>query len=250
MKVLSLRKMLVVSISAVALTGSAQVVSPALTPVIIGLPAGATYPQVISSNPVNGSTGQTPGSRQITITFDQPMNTTTFYWQAPSGLVLTQTAYWTNGNKTFVIPVNLQNNTTYQIPLNVNDQAFKSAQGVPLQSGYITFTTGQGGVVNRGTPAVGGPRFGTVGGTPIPNNTGAGTIGSSGVGTVGVGTSTGGVNPGLQRPSNTAMQPKSRSAAPAQLGNQTTPAPSGMNQVKAGAAAARRGRTTPTPSPR
>ncbi|MGI8908014.1 MAG: Ig-like domain-containing protein [Candidatus Sumerlaeaceae bacterium] len=217
------------------ITTNAQVVSTPAPPIVIGLPAGATYPQVVSSNPTNGSKGVTPGSRQIIINFDQPMNTATFYWQAPANLPLTQTPYWTNGNKTFTIPVQLQNNTTYQIPLNASDQAFKSAQGVPLPSGYITFTTGQGGVVaprtRRGgvpTPA-GGVNMPSAGGTfnNVPTN-----------------------NPGIRsgtsaaRPAGAPKQPQQTPTFGSPSGPTNTPGP----QFK-GSSSVRSRSATPTPRP-
>lgn len=159
------------------------------TPSVIigGLPAGATYPQVVSSNPVNGSRNVSTALRQITITFDQPMNVTTFYWPTPTQVnfpQVTNTPYWTNGNKTIVLPVSLSLGVTYQIPLNVYDQAFKSAQGVPLPSGMISFTTGStGSSIGAGAPG-GGYAVGGTSGTP-------GTVGGFSAGTQQYGTSSG-----------------------------------------------------------
>lgn len=166
------------------------------------LPAGATYPQVVSSNPVNGSTNANAGNQNITITFDQAMNVTTFYYNYtsyPNFPTVTQAPYWTNGNRTFVIPVTLNKGVTYQIPLNVYDQAFKSAVGVALPAGYITFTTGTSGSssFSGGTTRFGGTA--TTGATPISSGgsfapvTGAHTTGAStgGSGALGVSGATG-----------------------------------------------------------
>jgi hypothetical protein len=142
---------------------------------------GATIPQVVSSNPPNGSNASA-SLQQISITFDQPMNATTFYWLTPATSDFPQVTgkyYWTNGNKTFVLPVALQVGFTYRIPLNVNDQAFKSAAGVPLSGGYITFatTTNAGVAVPRGGTAPGGTinaRTPSPFGGPVTGNVGAG----------------------------------------------------------------------------
>jgi hypothetical protein len=188
------------AVMAALCTPAVAQVSYTPVPTVVQLPPGATYPQVVSSQPQNGSINANAGNQQIIINFDQAMNVTTFYWQYPTTSdfpQITQQPYWTNGNKTFVIPATLQRNTTYRIPLNVYDQAFKSAVGVPLTAGYITFTTsGSGsssfrtGSSGIGTTVVGpGPTTnGGVTGTPFSTNgsfpaqklqgTGAGTAGA------------------------------------------------------------------------
>jgi len=228
----------------VAATSVAQLTG---TPSVIigGLPAGATYPQVVSSNPPNNTQTASSSLQVITITFDQPMNVTTFYWPTPpiqDFPTLTNQPYWTNGNKTINIPVSLGLNVTYRIPLNVYDQAFKSAQGVPLPSGMITFhTSSTGGAIGAGAPGTGYASQGP-GGTPgtgyRPNTS---TLGGMGVraGTTVGGTnhSTGNINTTGAGPTTGGTVSTPAGAIPA--GGMLTPKP--LNGAKK--------RATPTPHP-
>lgn len=119
------------------------------TPSIIlypGIPNGATIPRVVSSEPPNGATKVNPSIHKITITFDQPMDVATFYWPIPQASdfpAVTADPFWINGNKTVVLPIALSRNATYHIPLNVGSTiTFRSATGVPLNAGVISFYTG------------------------------------------------------------------------------------------------------------
>jgi hypothetical protein len=127
-----------------------------------GVIVQGTIPRVVSSTPTNGDQRAASSLKRITITFDQPMDTGAFFWPLPRNQQdfpqVTADPFWTNGNRTVNLPVNLAPNVTYRIPLNVGNQAFRSAQGVPLQPGVISFRTVYGG----GT--VTAPR--TVGATP------------------------------------------------------------------------------------
>jgi len=124
---------------------------------------GATIPRVVSTNPANLAQNVSYTLRQITINFDQPMDVATWYWNFPNVAtfpVVTSTPYWTNGNQTLIIPVRLAANRQYVIPLNVDQQNFRSAAGIPLQPGQLSFFTGrQGGSSSMATPAGGGTKF-------------------------------------------------------------------------------------------
>jgi hypothetical protein len=139
------------------------------TPVIPGIPFGATVPRVVSSIPTNGDQRADPTLRRITINFDQPMDVATFFWPLPQNQPdfprVTAEPFWTNGNRTLVLPVVLAPNTLYRVPLNVGSQTvFRSATGVPLYPGVISFLTASGG--GGSVPANRVPGY-----TPVPNVT-------------------------------------------------------------------------------
>lgn len=116
------------------------------TPVLQGIPTGATIPIVIQSVPANGSQKVNSSLTTIQITFNQPMDVATFFWPIPTDVpdfpTVTGDPFWTNGNRTVVLPVALNDSTIYRIPINVNDQLiFRSVQGVPVNPGVISFQT-------------------------------------------------------------------------------------------------------------
>jgi hypothetical protein len=126
-----------------------NVVTPApisATPVLQGIPFGATIPRVVRSVPANGAQNTNVFLRRIEIEFDQPMDVATFYWPVPPTTdfpFLTANPFWNNNNRTFILPVTLNAYVIYRIPINVNSQiVFRSAQGVPANPGYISFSTG------------------------------------------------------------------------------------------------------------
>ena len=109
-------------------------------------PSGSLPAPIISnSEPRNGDSGVNPNLRKITITFNQPMNTGSFYWPIPqndrSFPQLQSDPYWTNGNQTLVMSVILYPGTQYRIPINISSPVFTSASGVPAAPGYLSFQT-------------------------------------------------------------------------------------------------------------
>jgi hypothetical protein len=249
------------SLAAVASFAIGQVSYTPIPVQVQQLPAGATYPQVVSSNPVNGSTTANAGNQNITITFDQAMNVTTFYYNYtsyPNFPTVTQAPYWTNGNRTFVIPVTLNKGVTYQIPLNVYDQAFKSAVGVALPAGYITFTTGTSGSSSFSS---GNTRFGgttSAGSTPISSNgsfapaTGARTTGAAtgGSGALGVSGATGAGQPLKLQNQGQAVKLPGQGGAVTLGAGQGVATPAAIGPRQSGAAQKNiRKLATPTPGP-
>lgn len=158
---------------------------------IIGIPAGATIPRVVSTSPTNMSESVGAGARDITINFDQPMDVAAFFWNIPQTATfprLRNRPYWTNGNRTLVMPVQLAPSSYYEIPLNVDQQNFRAATGVPLQPAKLQFWTMRSGVSGMSTPVGGGTRF-----TPT-----SGRRPAAGVGLGGIGGGTGGGFGGVQ----------------------------------------------------
>jgi hypothetical protein len=138
----------------IAATSFAQVIvqtpnagaTPALIP---GIPIGAAVPQVVATIPRNGDLEVNPTIRAVRFTFSEPMDVATFYWPLPVGQTdfprLTGDPYWENNNQTVVLPVSLNINSTYRIPLNQGNQIiFRSAKGVPAYPGVLSFRTAEG----------------------------------------------------------------------------------------------------------
>ena len=100
----------------------------------------------------------------------------------------------------------MQPNQTYQVPLNVYDQAFKSAQGVPLPAGYITFSTVSGSAMAV-TPRPGSFSPGNVA-PSVPSGGFPAVAGPSTMSThrTGVATSTGGSSAVAPRGTNLQTQ--------------------------------------------
>lgn len=149
-----------------------------------GVIVTGTIPRVVSSVPLNGDQKVGTNTKKVTITFDQVMDTATFYWPIPTNdssfPKVTAEPFWTDGNRTVVLPVSLQSNRTYRVTLNVGNQAFRSAQGIPLQSGVISFRTTSGGSSVAKPANVGVTPAGVQGITGTPRVPGQGaTVGGS-----------------------------------------------------------------------
>jgi len=137
---------------------------PVQTPFFQGVPANATIPRIVPELcvPRPLQTNVDPNLRQIRITFDQPMDTALFFWPLPTNdpffPTVTANPFWTNGNRTIVIPVVLAAGRTYAIPINTPTLVFRGSTGLYANPGLFRFetaTSAQGGTVNIGrTPAV------------------------------------------------------------------------------------------------
>lgn len=104
----------------------------------------ARRPKVVSMEPVNGATDVDPNLKQIRITFDRPMMDRS--WSVVGGgpdfpEITGRTAY-DRQRKVLTIPVRLKPGWSYQFWLNRGGyKAFRSAEGVPLESVPVSFST-------------------------------------------------------------------------------------------------------------
>lgn len=150
------------------------------TPFYQGVPEGAAIPRVVPelSVPRPLSTNVDPNLTQIRITFDQPMDTALFYWPLPSNdplfPLVTNNPFWTNNDRTIVLPVRLSPSRAYAIPINTPALVFRGATGLYVNPGLFRFETspigGAGGSVS-GNSAAAGPRFQRGGTGFLPNPT-------------------------------------------------------------------------------
>jgi hypothetical protein len=101
-------------------------------------------PRIVSTSPADGATDVDPALKEITVKFDQDMETGMSwtgggaeYPPAPEGAE----AYWLN-KRTCVMPVKLQRGHFYRVGINsVSYRNFRSAAGVPAVPSAIRFTT-------------------------------------------------------------------------------------------------------------
>jgi hypothetical protein len=104
-----------------------------------------TKPQIVSINPRNGAIDVDPKTTELRVTFNVPMKNG-FSWTgggpsfppAPAD----KKPFWTEDQKTCVLPVELQSNSEYRLGLNSpSHKNFQSAAGVPLDPVAYTFKT-------------------------------------------------------------------------------------------------------------
>jgi hypothetical protein len=104
-----------------------------------------TKPQIVSILPRNGATDVDPNTSELRVTFNVPMKNG-FSWTgggpsfppAPAG----KKPFWTDDQKTCVLPVELKSGAEYRIGLNSpSHKNFQSAVGVPLDPVLYTFRT-------------------------------------------------------------------------------------------------------------
>lgn len=107
-----------------------------------------TKPMVVDLYPPNKAVDVDPGIREIMVTFNIPMGQGySFTGGGPEFPTIMEgmSPYWTNDNKTCVLPVELKPNWSYRMGLNSpSHKNFQSAEGVPLDPVIYTFTTGSG----------------------------------------------------------------------------------------------------------
>ena len=104
-------------------------------------------PKIVALSPENGATGVDPNLKEIKVTFDRPMSTTSwsFCQRSDSDFpeVLTKPSFDKTGT-VITLPVRLVPERTYNIYLNSPPFiGFQSAKGGVLQSVHYTFTTGK-----------------------------------------------------------------------------------------------------------
>ena len=102
-------------------------------------------PQIVKMTPENRATNVDPKTTELRVTFNVPMKNG-FSWtgggpsfpEAPAG----KKPFWTDDQKTCVLPVELKSGAEYRIGLNSpSHKNFQTANGVPLDPVTYTFKT-------------------------------------------------------------------------------------------------------------
>jgi bla regulator protein blaR1 len=102
-------------------------------------------PEIISMTPKNGATDVDPATSELRIAFNVEMGGG-FSWcgGGPDYPTIPEEkmGFWLEGNRTCVLPVQLQRGTTYHLSINCpSANNFQSAGGVPLEPIEYTFKT-------------------------------------------------------------------------------------------------------------
>jgi len=109
------------------------------------LKAKTLVPRIVELSPLNGAQDVDPGLKELRVTFSVPMGGG-FSWcgdgpQFPKSQE-GKHPFWTDGDKTCVMPVKLEPGVKYEIGLNCESaKNFQSAGGVPLEPVTYTFKT-------------------------------------------------------------------------------------------------------------
>jgi hypothetical protein len=101
-------------------------------------------PQIVSTSPARGASDVDPALKEITVTFDQDMESGMSWTgggpefpSTPEG----QKAHWRD-KRTCILPVKLQGGHRYRVGINSPSyRSFRSAAGVPALTSAIWFTT-------------------------------------------------------------------------------------------------------------
>jgi RNA polymerase sigma-70 factor (ECF subfamily) len=110
-----------------------------------GTPVKAETPKIVSLDPPNGARDVSPSVTELRVTFNVPMGGGMSWCgggpnfpTSPEG----KRAFWTDGGKTCVMPVELKPNWEYQMGLNSRSfRNFQSDEGVPLDPVIYSFRT-------------------------------------------------------------------------------------------------------------
>ena len=102
-------------------------------------------PNVIETYPVSGSTDVDPLTKEITVTFDEPMKDGNWSWAYTNKNkfpVMTGQPYYKPGHTVNVLPVKLESNKGYEIWINSEKfKNFKDRAGNPAIPFRLVFTT-------------------------------------------------------------------------------------------------------------
>jgi len=102
-------------------------------------------PNVIETYPVSGSTDVDPLTKEITVTFDEPMKDGNWSWAYTNKNkfpVMTGQPYYKPGHMVNVLPVKLESNQEYEIWINSEKfKNFKDRAGNPAIPFRLVFTT-------------------------------------------------------------------------------------------------------------
>jgi hypothetical protein len=103
-------------------------------------------PMIVALSPVNGAQDVSPGLKELRVTFNVPMQEGCSWTGGgpefptiPDG----KKPFWTEDQKTCVLPVELRPNSQYHLGLNsMSFKNFRSAGGIPLTPVAYAFKTG------------------------------------------------------------------------------------------------------------
>jgi len=102
-------------------------------------------PNVVETFPVSGSIDVDPSIRELTVTFDEPMQDGNWSWaysdknKFPE---MTGQPYFKPGHTINILPVNLESNKEYEIWINSEKfKNFKDQAGNPATPFRLVFTT-------------------------------------------------------------------------------------------------------------
>jgi len=102
-------------------------------------------PNVIETYPVSGNTDVDPLTKEITVTFDEPMKDGNWSWAYTNKNkfpVMTGQPYYKPGHMVNVLPVKLESNQEYEIWINSEKfKNFKDRAGNPAIPFRLVFTT-------------------------------------------------------------------------------------------------------------
>ena len=102
-------------------------------------------PNVIETYPVSGNTDVDPLTKEITVTFDEPMKDGNWSWAYTNKNkfpVMTGQPYYKPGHTVNVLPVKLESNQEYEVWINSEKfKNFKDRAGNPAIPFRLVFTT-------------------------------------------------------------------------------------------------------------
>jgi beta-lactamase regulating signal transducer with metallopeptidase domain len=116
-----------------------------------GVASRVRVPKVVECEPQNGATDVDPTLKMLRVTFNMPMDTSSFSWTGggPTFPTIPQgaKASWSRDGRTALLPVKLERGKQYELGLNsVSHKSFASKWGVPLAPVRYEFsTTGEAG---------------------------------------------------------------------------------------------------------
>jgi hypothetical protein len=112
-------------------------------------------PKVVSMTPTNGAKDVDPGLTEIQVTFDRPMRdgSWSLVGGGPHCPETTGRPHYDSKRTTLTLPVKLKPDWSYEFSLNHGKyDSFRSEQGVPLESVFVTFTTSKPAKDKAGSP--------------------------------------------------------------------------------------------------
>jgi hypothetical protein len=111
-----------------------------------GVASRVRVPEVVECEPENGADGVDPTLKTLRVTFNMPMDTSSFSWTGggPTFPTIPQGAKagWSRDGRTALLPVKLESGKHYELGLNsVSHKNFASKWGVPLAPVRYEFST-------------------------------------------------------------------------------------------------------------
>jgi hypothetical protein len=114
-----------------------------------GVASRVRVPKVVECEPKNGGTNVDPTLKALRVTFNMPMDTSSFSWTGGGSTFPTippgAKATWSRDGRTALLPVKLEPGKRYELGLNsLSHKNFTSKWGVPLQPVRYEFATADG----------------------------------------------------------------------------------------------------------